>query len=77
MQDRSEFEQAARYLRRALRWEPLREDLHRQLVGTLLALGQRREAREQYRECLWLLKSELQADPLPETLQLEELIRRA
>lgn len=58
-------------LRRALAMDPLREDLHRELVGALVRARRPKEARDQYRQCVRVLKDELDADPAPETRRLE------
>ncbi len=69
-------ELAAERLRAAVRADPYREDLQRELVGELLRLGRRGEAAAQYRECLRLLREELDAEPQPSTRALEALLRR-
>lgn len=63
-----------RTLRRGIELEPTSEDLHRWLVETLLSLGRRKEALDQYRECERILRSELDAEPEVETRQLERLL---
>ncbi len=62
------------WLRRGLLADPLREDLHQILIRKLLDLGRRNDARQQYLECLRLLREDLDADPLPETRGLERLL---
>jgi DNA-binding SARP family transcriptional activator len=61
-------------LRHGLRADPLREDLHQMLIHTLADCGRREEARTQYRDCARLLRSELDAEPLPATQRLLRLI---
>ena len=68
---------AVEALRGALKLDPLREDLHRELVGALLALGRRAEALEQYRVCVRVLRQELDADPQAETSRLGRALATA
>lgn len=50
--------------------EPLRESAHRVLIGAHLAEGNRFDAREQYRRCALLLRTELDVEPTPELRRL-------
>ncbi len=61
---------SVKWLRKALRIDPLRENVHRDLMYYLWAGGHRDEAVRQYQTCLDLLRRELEVDPLPETQQL-------
>jgi DNA-binding SARP family transcriptional activator len=63
-------ERGADCLRRGLLKDPLREDFHQALIQTLMDLGRRREALDQYQECVRLLREELGAEPLPATRRL-------
>lgn len=72
-----ELDRAIDVLRAGLRDDPLREDLHVMLIRNLLEAGRRGEASAQYQECIRVLRRSLGAEPLPETLALEPLIRRA
>jgi DNA-binding SARP family transcriptional activator len=74
---RERTELAVDTLRRALRMDPLREDLHCQLVEVLLRLQRRKEAREQYHDCVRILRDELGAEPMPETRRLGALANAA
>jgi len=69
-------ERSLEWLRRGLRVDRLREDLHQALIRTLVQLGRRKEARAQYEACVGSLRQELGADPLPETRQLRALLYR-
>ncbi|MBI2848606.1 MAG: GAF domain-containing protein [Chloroflexi bacterium] len=71
------WEKAAKHLRGALRVDSLREELHRELIRSLWALGRRDEAIRQYEACRDLLQRELGIGPLPETDHLLQLIRRS
>lgn len=70
-----ERERSLRSLRHALRIDPLREEIHRELMRALWATGRRDEALRQYEVCRGLLKRELDVTPLPETHQLVQQIR--
>jgi two-component SAPR family response regulator len=67
-------ESAVAHLRRGLIVDRLREDLHQMLIETLIGLGRRRDALDQYRECARLLREEIGAEPLPATRRLERLV---
>jgi DNA-binding SARP family transcriptional activator len=58
------------YYQRALRLDPLREQIHRRLIEALLAAGRRSEALRQYSTCEELLRRELGIEPMPETQRL-------
>ncbi|MBI2918819.1 MAG: GAF domain-containing protein [Chloroflexi bacterium] len=62
-------------LRRALRMDPVREEVHRALMQALWADGRRDEALRQYQTCKESLARELSVAPLPETEKLAERIR--
>lgn len=70
---KGELEPAIRYYRKALRMDPLREEIHRQLIHTLLKAGRRDEAYRQYFYCCDVLKRELGISPSDET----ELLHKA
>lgn len=72
-----QWEQSLKHLRHALRINPHREELHRELMRCLWAAGRRDEALRQYEVCRELLKRELDVAPLPETLQLIQRIRHS
>lgn len=72
---RSGWERAVRHLRLALRLDPLREALHRDLMHALWAGGRRDEALHQFILCEELLARELGVGPLPETVRLADRIR--
>lgn len=52
---------------RILESDPLREDVHRDMMRLNVRMGQRSRAIHQYHECRALLRRELQIDPAPET----------
>ncbi len=64
-------------LRRALELDNLRENLHRDLMYALWALGRRADAVRQFAECARLLREHLNLEPSKETLQLLETIRKS
>jgi len=64
------FDEAIRRGQRMLELDPLREDIHRQLMGYFLQNGQRAHALRQFEYCRHLLKTELAIAPMPETMAL-------
>lgn len=65
---------AAAALQRAVAIDPYREDLQRELVRTLLALGRETEAREHLLSCLAAVRDGLDSEPEGETLALRRLV---
>lgn len=61
--------------REILRHDPLREHVHRALMGYHQAMGDRPSAVRQYLECARVLRDELQMEPMAETRALYERIR--
>jgi DNA-binding SARP family transcriptional activator len=57
-------------LNKALEVDPLREDVHQLLIHSQWSAGRREGARRSYERCVWLLREELAAEPLPETRRL-------
>ncbi len=72
---RGDWGRGAELLRRALRMDPVREELHRALMHALWTDGRRDEALRQYQACKEWLGRELGVAPLPETEKLAERIR--
>lgn len=70
-------DQSIVYYQRALRIDPLREQIHRRLIEAMLAAGRRSDAKRQYSMCAELLFRELGLDPMPETQRLQKLIADA
>jgi DNA-binding SARP family transcriptional activator len=58
-----------------LEHDPCREDAHRLVMRCHVRLGERAQALRQFRLCTAILRSEFDAPPEPETLQLFEAIR--
>lgn len=56
--------------RRILSCDPLREDVHRDLIELFLAINHPADALRQYRTCEGLLARELAVEPMPETRAL-------
>lgn len=73
LRDTGDLGRAIGAYRRALRVDPLREAIQRQLIECLWSAGRRDEALRQYELLRTLLRRELDITPLPET---EELIGR-
>jgi predicted ATPase/DNA-binding SARP family transcriptional activator/Flp pilus assembly protein TadD len=66
---------AARYCRRALQVDPVRETAVRGLMRALRASGDHAAAIQSYREFRSLLRREMNVEPGPETIRLSESIR--
>jgi DNA-binding SARP family transcriptional activator len=64
------YSEARQALTRALRVEPLRDDLHGRMLMCLAALGRRHEMVDHYRRYREMLRSELGLDPPEEIRQL-------
>jgi DNA-binding SARP family transcriptional activator len=62
------------YGRRILESDPLREDIHRDIMRLYFDLGQRTMAIRQYRTCCKILEKELDIVPMKETQDLYECI---
>jgi DNA-binding SARP family transcriptional activator len=69
-----QFRLAVQYAQKALEINPLQETVHRHLIYSYYALGDRTSALRQYRECAKRLDTELGLKPLPETQALIEEI---
>lgn len=67
---RDDLDEAIRRGRHLLDVDPLREDVHRELMGCLLQRGQRAHALRQFEACRASLRDELAIAPMPETLAL-------
>jgi DNA-binding SARP family transcriptional activator len=66
----AEYDRAIDCARRILSCDPLREEVHRDLMRLHLNAGQPAAALRQYRQCEDLLKDELGVEPAPETRAL-------
>ncbi|MCH8988047.1 MAG: hypothetical protein IIA92_04490 [Chloroflexi bacterium] len=69
-EEQGALEQGISYAKKILEVEPLREDVHRDLMRLYLADGRRALARRQYKVCENLLESELGVPPMEETQSL-------
>lgn len=67
---------AMRLARRWVEADALHEPAHRALIRLFAATGDRAAALEQYRLCVAILSEELGVEPLPETTDLVEAVRR-
>lgn len=74
---RGELEQARRYAEQQIKFEPWREEAHRQLMRLLAHSGQRTAALRQYEVCQRLLDAELGVEPDAATTALYASIKRA
>ncbi len=59
-----------------LRHDPLREEIHRELIRLHIATGARARAARQYDMCKRVLAEELGIEPMPETQSLLAIIKR-
>jgi DNA-binding SARP family transcriptional activator len=64
------YDKSLRFAKTLLSHDPLREDIHRNVMRLYLLLGQRGLAVQQYRACTAILDSELGIMPMEETQQL-------
>lgn len=71
---RQDCAKAAQTCRTALIFEPCREDVHRALMGYLIALGRPNQAIAQYHHCERLLEAELGVEPIAATKAIFEKI---
>ncbi|MBB6671271.1 BTAD domain-containing putative transcriptional regulator [Cohnella nanjingensis] len=69
-----ELPQALRYYEEMLKADPIREDIHQEVVRLYLAMGRNHEALRQYRELETIMRRELGTGPDPALL---DLLRRA
>jgi DNA-binding SARP family transcriptional activator len=69
------FEDSARYAEQILGLDPLREEVHRELMALYVAGRQRTLAVRQYEKCCDILARELGVAPMPETQALYEHIK--
>jgi DNA-binding SARP family transcriptional activator len=60
---------------RLLRVDPLAEHIHRELMRCYAMQGNRPAALRQYRDCITVLRQELDLDPMDETTMLHRTIR--
>ncbi len=74
-QEEGSFAQAIDITHQWLRFDPLREEAHRQLMLLNARSGRRNKALSQFRDCVRILDEELGVPPLPETVALYESIR--
>jgi DNA-binding SARP family transcriptional activator len=72
-----DFEAGVGTALRLLTIDPLQESVHRTLMRLYARLGRRGDALRQYRECLSVLRREVDAEPETETRQLYQEILRA
>lgn len=73
----NEDEKALDYAREWLKLDPLREDVHRQLMYLYARTGQRSKALWQFQECQRIMNDELGLALEPETQKLYQVIKRS
>jgi class 3 adenylate cyclase/DNA-binding SARP family transcriptional activator len=76
LQGQGELQRALEYAHRGVRADPLREELHRELIRLYAALGQHPAALRQYDELERLLRKELGAAPSAATSRLMDEVGR-
>lgn len=72
---RSQYDVALRFAGTLVEQEPLREDLHREVMRLHALLGQPLAAERQFETCCTMLDAELGLEPSAETVELIERIR--
>ena len=72
---RSQYDVALRFAATLVKQEPLREDLHREVMRLHALLGQTLAAERQFETCTSVLVAELGVEPSAETVALIERIR--
>jgi DNA-binding SARP family transcriptional activator len=70
----SRFEESIACGQKIIEMDPLREEIHRELMRLFMASGQRSLAIRQYELCKDLLRTELNVAPMPETRLLQRQI---
>ncbi len=70
-----DFEASLAYACRLLQHDPLREDVHVEVMRLYCELGDRNAALQQYQRCRAILARELGVEPMPETTALFDDIR--
>ncbi len=70
------YPDAIRFGKRLLQIDPLRESSHRVLMESFYLSGDRAAALQQFEQCRQLLRDELDAEPMPETVALYRQIRQ-
>ncbi len=72
------YEQSLAHGKEILNHDPLREDIHREVMRLYLSAGQRAKAVEQYKACRDILRAELGIGPMKETRALyAEIVSRS
>jgi DNA-binding SARP family transcriptional activator len=69
-----QYDEAIDYGKRILQSDPLREDVHREVMRLFAQSGRRNAAVRQYEQCSSILKSQLGAEPMGETRGLYDAI---
>lgn len=69
-----DFEASIRFANLILDSEPLREDVHREIMELYELSGQRALALRQFETCRSLLRQELAISPMPQTMQIYQSI---
>jgi DNA-binding SARP family transcriptional activator len=64
------FDKSVACAQRMLQHDPLRENVHRELIQVYLAMGERAQALRQYAQCREILRTELDVEPMAETQAL-------
>lgn len=72
--NRGDYEQSLGYGQRILDYDPLREEIHRELMRLYVENGQRALAVRQYETCCEVLDAELSIPPMEETRALHDQI---
>jgi len=74
--DQRSFEKAIALGQKILQIDPLREEIHRELMRFYMENGQRIQAMRHYDRCCQILEAELDIEPMDETRELYSKIRQ-
>lgn len=72
--ERNAYEKSLAFGERILRLDPLREEIHREMMRLYLACGQRSQALRQFQTCREILAAELDVAPMEETTAVYDRI---
>lgn len=72
---KGQYEEGIAYGQRILSLDPLREEVHRELMRYHQLAGRRAEALQRFEVCRSVLREELDIEPMPETVALYRRIR--
>lgn len=72
--EQNQYEKSLEFAHKILEIDPLREEIHREVMGLCIEMGRRPQALQQYEACQEVLKRELGIAPMEETQRLYRII---